>query len=151
MLNNSLYSSSKMDWGTPQALFDKLNNEFDFSLDVCANQQNSKCNNYYTEQDDGLKQSWNGTIWMNPPYGREISKWVAKAYEESRKGCICVCLIPVRSDTKWWHRYVMSSAQIRLLNKRLSFEGANNKAPFPAAIVVFHPQYNKPVLSVLPI
>ena len=137
MLNESLYSSKKLDWETPKFLFDKLNLEFNFSLDVCANTTNAKCKKFFTPETSGLTQEWSGVAWMNPPYGREISKWIKKCYEESQKGCICVALVPVRSDTRWWHDYVMKSAEIRLLSKRLSFQGSNNKAPFPVAIVVF--------------
>lgn len=137
-LNNSMYMSEKNDWPTPQYLFNDLNKEFNFTLDVCANEKNSKCEYFYGIEEDGLAQKWQGVCWMNPPYGRGIDKWIKKAYEESRKGnCTCVCLVPVRSDTKWWHNYVMKSNEVRLLTRRLSFEGANNKAPFPAAIVVF--------------
>lgn len=152
MLNNSLYSSDKMDWETPKQLFNKLNEEFYFSLDVCATPINTKCKMFFAIGDQSLDRDWFGIVWMNPPYGREISKWVAKAYNESRKtNCRCVCLLPVRSDTKWWHQYVMRASEIRLLNKRLSFEGANNKAPFPVAIVIFDSTSNKPILSAMQI
>lgn len=141
MLNKSLYASDKSDWATPQNLFDKLNAEFAFDLDVCANKQNAKCKKYFTIQDDGLSQVWFGNCFMNPPYGRGIDLWIKKAFESN---CLCVCLIPVRSDTKWWHNYVMKSSEIRLLTRRLSFEGSNNKAPFPAAIVIFgNSDYNE--------
>lgn len=147
MLNDSLYSSDKSDWATPQYLFDILNKEFKFQTDVCASKHNAKCESYYDIETDGLSQDWVGNCWMNPPYGRGIDKWVQKAFEESRSFCICVCLLPVRSDTKWWHNYVMRSSEIRLCTRRLSFEGSNNKAPFPAAIVVFRPKLNRPILS----
>lgn len=147
MLNNSLYSSENDCWETPQFLFNQLNNEFGFTLDVCALAGNKKCNNYFDKQKDALRQEWTGVAWMNPPYGRGIDKWVSKAYFSSLKGCVVVCLLPVRSDTRWWHDYVMKSAEIRLLNKRLSFEGSNNKAPFPSAIVIFNTECNKPSLT----
>ncbi len=148
MLNKGLYSSNKADWSTPQELFDSLDREFFFILDACANEENSKCTCFYDEEQDGLSKPWVGTVWMNPPYGRGIDKWVEKAYTESRKeGCICVCLLPVRSDTRWWHRFVMRSSEIRLLTRRLSFEHSNNKAPFPAAIVVFRSEVVTPVLK----
>jgi phage N-6-adenine-methyltransferase len=137
-LNPSLYSSSKTDWGTPQFLFDRLNLEFNFDLDVCAVPANAKCKRYFTPEIDGLKQEWWArTAWLNPPYGRGIDQWVKKAWQEAENGhCKCVALLPVRSDTKWWHHFVMKSNEIRLLTRRLTFEGAGNKAPFPAAIVV---------------
>ena len=149
MLNDSLYSSEKMDWATPQDLFDKLDEEFSFTLDVCAIASNAKCSDFYSPEDNGLLQSWSGVAWMNPPYGRGIDQWVKKAFESSRENCKCVCLVPVRSDTRWWHDYVMKAAEIRLLTRRLSFEGANNKAPFPAAIVVFDPSSTTPSLSAM--
>jgi len=147
VLNSNLYSSNKFDWATPQDLFDKLHAEFGFTLDVCATADNAKCPYFYTPADDGLSQSWEGVIWMNPPYGRGIDKWVKKACESSKQGCLCICLLPVRSDTRWWHDYVMKSFEIRLLTRRLSFQGSNNKAPFPAAIVIFSSQDNHPFLT----
>jgi phage N-6-adenine-methyltransferase len=149
MLNDSMYSSEKMDWATPKDLFNKLNEEFSFTLDVCATIVNAKCSNFYSPKNDGLSQSWRGVVWMNPPYGRGINQWVKKAFESSQQGCKCVCLVPVRSDTRWWHDYVMKASEIRLLTRRLSFEGANNKAPFPAAIVVFDPDSTIPSLSAM--
>lgn len=136
-LNKSLFSSEKMDWETPKELFDKLNREFKFTLDVCALPHNAKCRRYFTPDIDGLSQPWDGVCWMNPPYGREIGSWVIKAAVESYRGCVCVCLVPVRSDSKWWHDYVMRSAEIRLLTRRVTFVGAGANAPFPACIVVF--------------
>jgi phage N-6-adenine-methyltransferase len=132
------FSSDKMDWETPDDLFKKLDQEFHFTLDVCATKHNKKCKRFFSPEDDGLSQDWSGEVcWMNPPYGREIKRWVDKAYTTTCSECICVCLLPVRSDTQWWHNFVMKSAEIRFLTKRLSFQGSNNKAPFPAVIVVF--------------
>lgn len=145
MLNESLYSSKSENWETPQALFDDLNNKFNFEWDLCASPDNAKCINFYSKDNDGLKQIWDKTSYMNPPYGRGIDQWVKKAYEQSNKHKnTIVCLLPVRSDTKWWHNYVMKSSIIFLLDKRLSFQktGANNKAPFPACIVVFNGNNN---------
>lgn len=138
MLNSSLYSSNKADWETPQNLFDALNKEFNFTLDPCCTKETAKCKRYYTKEDDGLSQDWIGTVFMNPPYGREISEWMKKAKMESDKGAIVVCLVPARTDTKWWHTYAMKSSEIRLLTRRLTFSGASNKATFPAAIVIFN-------------
>ncbi len=149
MLNQSLYSSQKTDWETPQALYDVLDEEFRFALDVCATSDNAKCKKYISPEKDGLRENWgNGPVWMNPPYGREIREWVKKAYEEGQRGCDCVCLLPVRSDTRWWHEYVMRAKEIRLLSRRLSFCGSSNKAPFSAAIVVFSKEAKgRPLLS----
>ena len=85
---------------------------------------------------DGLQQNWTGMCWMNPPYGKEIGKWLKKAYESSINGAIVVCLIPARTDTAWWHDYVMKG-KIRFIRGRLKFGGNKNSAPFPSAIVVF--------------
>lgn len=142
-----LFSSEDMNWETPQALFNRLNEEFNFELDVCAVPQTAKCANYFTPIDDGLSQSWTGTCWMNPPYGREIGKWLKKAYEESLKGATVVCLIPSRTDTKYWHDYCMKSSEIRLIKGRLKFGKATNSAPFPSAIVIFKPNSNTPKLT----
>ena len=137
MINNGLFTSSTDEWGTPQALFDELNKEFEFTLDVCALPENAKCPNYYSPEHNGLIQEWTGICWMNPPYGREIGKWVKKAYESSLKGAMVVCLVPARTDTAWWHDYCMKG-EVRFLRGRLRFGGSRNSAPFPSAIVIFH-------------
>jgi len=140
-MDKCLNSSEKMDWGTPQFLYDQLDAEFGFNVDVCAHELNHKCYNYFTEDDDGLSLDWVGTCWMNPPYGREIGKWIKKAYEESLRGATVVCLIPSRTDTKYWHDYVMNAAEIRLVKGRIKFvhseELHSASAPFPSAIIVF--------------
>ena len=145
MINPALFSSQKDDWETPQELFDELNREFRFTLDVCATPQNRKVSNFYTKEDDALKQDWHGVCWMNPPYGREIGKWVEKAAYEAWHGATVVCLLPARTDTRWWHDYIgdnenhcpREGVEIRLLKGRLKFGGSKNSAPFPSAIVIF--------------
>ena len=134
---NSVHFSSKTDlWSTPQDLFDKLNSKYNFDLDVCATDQNAKCKTYFTKDDDGLAQKWTGVCWMNPPYGREIIKWMEKAYVSALGGATVVCLVPSRTDTKWWHEYAMNG-EIEFIRGRLKFGDAKNSAPFPSAIVVF--------------
>lgn len=130
-------------WATPKDFFEKLNQEFKFNLDVCADENNHKTDIYFSERENGLVQDWKGVCWMNPPYGHTISKWVKKAYEESLKGNTIVCLLPVRTDTRWWWDYCMKG-EIRFIKGRLKFEGRNTKgqlvaypATFPSAIVVF--------------
>ena len=123
-------------WATPQKFFDKYNEEYQFTLDPCATSTNAKCPVYFTEADDGLKQQWTGSVWMNPPYGREIIKWMKKAYESSLQGATVVCLVPSRTDTKWWHEYAMKG-EIEFIKGRLKFGDAKNSAPFPSAVVVF--------------
>ena len=133
-----MFSSDKMDWETPQDFFDKLNAEFNFTTDVCATPENAKCSYFFTEKEDGLKMKWAGKCWCNPPYGKEIGKWVQKAYEEVNRGVpLVVMLIPARTDTKYWHEYVMRAQQIRLVKGRLKFVGAKSSAPFPSAVVIF--------------
>lgn len=88
------------EWETPQWLFDLLDKEFHFDIDVCSSSQNSKCKNFYTKKENGLSQHWKGTCWMNPPYGRELPLWISKAKTESKNGVIVVCLVPARTDTE---------------------------------------------------
>jgi len=130
--------SLSVEWATPQSLFDELDREFHFTLDPCATAENAKCTKFYTKWDDGLSKDWSReTVFMNPPYGREIGDWMAKAYKESLKGAKVVCLIPSRTDTRWWHEFVMKAKEIRFIKGRVKFGGHKNSAPFPSAIVVF--------------
>lgn len=135
-INEGLFSSNTDLWATPQDFFNKLNDEFHFEIDVCALPENAKCDKYYTPHIDGLKQEWTGICWMNPPYGRAIGNWVKKAYESSQNGATVVCLLPSRTDTKWWHEYCMKG-EIRFVKGRLKFGGAKDSAPFPSAVVIF--------------
>lgn len=131
-------SSKTDDWATPQDFFDRLNLEFgSFDLDVCASKENAKVPNFYTKEDNGLTQEWCKKNWMNPPYGREIGKWVKKAHEESLKGNYTVALLPARTDTKWWHEYIQDKAEVRFIKGRLKFGGGKNSAPFPSVVVIF--------------
>jgi len=132
--------SSKTDlWSTPQGFFDLLHAIFKFQVDVCAIPENAKCATFYSPDNDGLAQDWHGTVWMNPPYGAEISKWVEKAYHSAKEnGATVVCLLPARVDTKWWHDYC-AKGEVYFLKGRLKFGGSKNSAPFPSAIVVFRP------------
>lgn len=135
----NVHFSSKTDlWSTPQNFFDKLNHEFGFTLDVCATDENAKCEEYFTVVDDGLKRLWQGIVWMNPPYGRAIGLWMQKAYESSKTGALVVCLVPARTDTAWWHDYAMKG-EVRFILGRLKFGGQKNSAPFPSAVIVFRP------------
>ena len=133
------YSSKTNEWSTPQDFFNELNKEFNFTLDPCATSENAKCTKYFTVEDDGLKQDWSkDTVFMNPPYGREIKRWIKKAYEESLKGATVVCLIPSRTDTAYWHNYIFGKADdIRFIKGRLKFGGSKNPAPFPSAIIIY--------------
>ena len=157
------FSSESNEWETPSDFFNKLNDEFNFTLDPCASNNNYKCDKYYTIKDNGLSKNWEGqTVFMNPPYGREIKYWIEKAYRESLKGAIVVCLIPARTDTSYWHDYIFPySYDIRFIRGRITFGkteeveyrgqlnifGIKEKrpinidsslpAPFPSAIVIF--------------
>lgn len=132
------FSSKTNEWATPNELYSKLNKEFNFTLDPCSTHENAKCDRHYTINEDGLAQSWaNETVFMNPPYGREIGLWIEKAYNESQRGATVVCLIPARTDTKYWHDYIFGKAEIRFLKGRLKFGDSKNSAPFPSAVVIY--------------
>ena len=131
------FDSLSIEWATPQDFYDKLDQEFGFELDVCSTIENAKCSKFYTKAEDGLKQEWAGVCWCNPPYGREIKHWMKKAYESSLKGATVVCLIPARTDTQWWHDYVIHAKEIRYVKGRLKFGGATNSAPFASIVAVF--------------
>jgi site-specific DNA-methyltransferase (adenine-specific) len=155
-----MYSSKKMDWETPQDLFDKLNQEFNFVLDAAATEENAKCDAYMSNEDgdDSLTVSWHhhsaltscevgrGAIWLNPPYGRGIGVWVQKARRTSLQGTTVVCLLPSRTDVAWWHDYIwdrdndcpQGGVEVRFIKGRLKFGGSKNSAPFPSVVVIFH-------------
>jgi phage N-6-adenine-methyltransferase len=134
---NVHFSSVTCEWPTPQALFDELSVVFGgFTLDPCATPQNAKCPRFFTAAEDGLRQPWTGRVFMNPPYGRQIDKWVKKAWEESQKGALVVCLLPARVDTRWWHDYVRHG-YVYFIRGRVKFGDASNCAPFPSAVVAF--------------
>ena len=133
-----MFSSATPEWETPQDLFDRLHEVFHFTLDVCATRENAKAPAYFDKGVDGLAQPWTGTCYMNPPYGREIGKWVQKAYESGKAGATVVCLLPARTDTKWWQQYC-KKGEVHFIKGRLKFGGSKTGAPFPSAIVVFRP------------
>lgn len=134
-----LFSSNSTLWSTPQDFYDKLNEEFHFTLDPCALPENAKCEKYFTPEDDGLLQDWSGySVFCNPPYGKEISKWVKKCYEESLKGTLIVLLIPARTDTSYFHKYIYHKSEIRFIKGRLKFGNATTGAPFPSMVVIYN-------------
>lgn len=141
-MDKVMFSSQTDEWETPQILFQALDREFGFDLDVCATQENAKCRLYYTKDQDGLRMPWSGTVWCNPPYGRKIGNWVKKALFASAAGSTVVMLLPARTDTKWFHYYIYRKkhVEIRFLEGRLRFGGAKNAAPFPSMVVIFHGQ-----------
>jgi phage N-6-adenine-methyltransferase len=137
--NDGRWHSRGSDWGTPHELFDKLDNEFHFTLDVCASYWNTKVKKYFSENEDGLKKNWYKNIcWMNPPYGKVLNDWMKKAYEESQKGATVVCLVPAATDTNWWHEYAMKG-EIRYLRGRPRFltkEGTWQQTFSPSVIII---------------
>lgn len=143
---DTLFSSKREDWETPPEIFQPLNQEFHFTLDAAASHQNAKAEHYFTTR--SLEESWafGGSVWLNPPYGRGIGRWVRKASEEARLGSTVVCLLPARTCTKWWHDYIWDrnaprpSVEVRFLKGRVKFVGAEHAAPFPSVVVVFRPR-----------
>lgn len=142
-MNKVVHSSKKMDWGTPLDLFDQLDLEFNFDIDAAATAENKKCGSYFgpdhlfEEFRDGLTAKWSGTVWCNPPYGRDIKHWVAKAAREAlENNTTSVLLVPARTDTKWWV-LAQCASEIRFIEGRLKFEGAPDSAPFPSALLIF--------------
>lgn len=141
MISQELYSSKSDEWETPDSLYDVLDAEFKFNLDPCATKENHKCFLYYTKEDDGLSQQWGGhRVFCNPPYS-DISKWVEKAFRETRNdNTLVVMLIPSRTDTKYFHNFIYQRAEIRFVKGRVKFGGKDN-APFPSMIVIFRGAY----------
>jgi phage N-6-adenine-methyltransferase len=141
MTPKCLYSSASDLYSSPPDLFRELDRRFGpLTLDVCALPENAKCPNFYTPEQDGLKQPWTGRCWCNPPYGRKIRKWLLKAVKSALTGATVVCLLPARVDTRWWHELVEPyAAVIEFVKGRLLFGGSKNKAPFASVVVVFEP------------
>ena len=141
-VRGAMHSSGDMTWATPQAWFDYLDLEFGFTLDPCCVKETAKCDLFYTPETNGLAHPWTGhTVFMNPPYGNEIGRWMEKAYNECRQnGVLVVCLVPARVDVAWWHDYAAKATEIRFPRGRLKFGNADAVAPFPVAIVIFRPR-----------
>ena len=140
MNKDVLFSSASDVWATPQDFYDKLNKEFSFNLDPCALPENAKCEKFFTPEQNGLIQNWGGyTVFCNPPYGRKISDWVEKCYNESKKdNTTVVMLIPARTDTRYFHDFIYHKAkEIRFIRGRLKFGNSKNSAPFPSMVVIF--------------
>jgi len=149
------FTSNSQTWDTPQYFFDRLNAEFNFTLDPACMEESAKTAKFYTPDDDGLSKSWAGeTVWLNPPYGKVISEWIQKAYDEAiaNEDTTVVLLLPARTDTKWFHNYCING-EVRFIKGRLKFENVNNSnsttAPFPSIIVVFGKDYwGKPMVTI---
>lgn len=140
------FESATVEWPTPDSLWLPLNDEFGFTLDVCATADNAKCQVFFTKTEDGLSQKWNGVCWMNPPYGREMVNWLKRADAEKENGVLTVALIPSRTNTGWWHDIVMKN-EIRFVRGRPKFGNATQGLPWPLAIIVFRPHSQPPMGS----
>ena len=137
-----MFSSKDMTLETPPEFYDRLNKEFNFTLDPCCTKKTAKCDKYYTKKEDGLIKDWIGEIvFVNPPYGRELKKWAEKCYLESLKGTKIVMLIPARTDTIYFHEFIYKKTEIRFIKGRLRFlkNGKQlDSAPFPSMIAIFN-------------
>jgi len=131
-------TSLRSDWATPRKLFEWLDREFHFELDACANAGNAALTTFFTH--GSLDKPWAKRTWCNPPYGRGMGLWILKAVEESRRGNTTVMLLPARTDTSWWHEYILPNAELRFLRGRLNFDDGGGRAPFPSVIAVFRPK-----------
>ena len=138
-MNNVHFSSKTDDWSTPQEFFDKISLRFGgFDFDAAASETNTKCKMFSS---NSLHIRWkdftnNKHIWLNPPYGRIIGKFMEKAVEAYKDGCLVVCLVPARTDTRWWHEHVIPYAKVEFIRGRLKFGNSKNSAPFPSALVI---------------
>ena len=141
-INAGMMTSTTSEWATPQYLFDELNAEFGpFDLDPCATEENHKCARWFGDSPagGGLNELWTGKVFMNPPYGRGIGRWMKKAMDSAATGAaLVVCLVPARTCSAWWHDYAMKG-DIRFIRGRVKFGGHKWNAPFPSAIVIFRP------------
>lgn len=134
---SNTFKSNKEVYSTPAKLFNKMNDEFAFTLDVCANSENKKCEKYFDETDDGLKQNWTGVCWMNPPFNKNLKKWVIKARDESNKHkSIVCCLVPFRGNTIWF-RDVCMDAEIRFIIGEVNFNELNRGLWLPMCFMIF--------------
>ena len=137
---NVHFMTKTNEWATPKETYLALDREFCFTLDPCCTHLNAKCVQHFTVDEDGLSRDWgHEVVFMNPPYGRQIYSWMKKAHESSISGATVVCLVPARTDTKWWHEFAMMG-EIRFLKGRLKFNEGKNGAPFPSAVVVYRPR-----------
>jgi site-specific DNA-methyltransferase (adenine-specific) len=130
IVSKILFSSVSDEWNTPKSLYEQLDKEFHFNHDPCP----SYHHDFRTF--DGLG-NWKERNFINPPYS-QVDIWIKKGYEESLKGKLCVFLVASRTDTRWFHNYVLPFAkEIRFLRGRLHFSGAKDHAPFPSCIIIF--------------
>lgn len=148
LVSSTLFSSQTDQWSTPEPLFQRLNNEFSFTVDVCADSSNAKVARYFDLATNGLAQSWSNDVWWcNPPYGRSISDWTKKAATSEATG---VMLLPARTDTRWFHEDVLPFAQeLRFIRGRLYFGGAPSAAPFPSVLAIYRARRQSAVMTTI--
>lgn len=142
MVSKALFTSNTVEWSTPRPFFETLNDEFHFTIDVCATKENALCPVFFTKEQNGLKQPWSGNCFGNLPYGRGVMDWINKAATEAvRCSATSVFLVPARPDTKWFRQAFETATELRLIKGRLKFGGAKTPAPFPSCVFVFRPGY----------
>lgn len=148
-INDALYSSRSEEWETPGYIFNPLRDEFHFTLDAAASGTNFKCARYISKAQNALNPNCNWveqagfghSIWLNPPYGRKIGQWMAKAKHTAQIGCPVVCLVHARTDTLWFHNYCYNQSDVcvemRFIKGRVKFVGGKSSAPFPSMLIIF--------------
>lgn len=149
IFDSNKFNRTKVEWETPQSLFDRLNKEFGFTCDLAANQDNAKVSTFIDENVNALTVPWSGICWLNPPYDGKLRKWVEKAFRDARDNkATVVMLIPAKTNTNWWHLYCMNAKEIRFIKGRPKFVGAKHGLPFPLALIVFSAgDYFEPIFS----
>ena len=131
------FESVTTEWETPLELFNELDREFGFTLDVAASHENAKCKDYFTKEDDGLLKPWSGVVWCNPPYGRDMKNWLSRALNEAKNGVTSILLIPARTNTIWFHELCLDVAEVRFIKGRPKFGGMDHGLPQPLALVIY--------------
>ncbi len=141
-LSKVLFSSRSEEWPTPDGFYSALDDEFRFTLDPCATNENAKCELFYTKAQNGLIQNWGqNRVFCNPPYGQQMPLWAKKCFEASRDGALVALLANARTDTRWFHDWVYGKAdEIRFVKGRLKFGNATTAAPFPSLVAIYRPQ-----------
>ena len=130
-------TSKSIEYSTPLAIVQPLIEEFDLKLDVCASAVNHKLPDYFTKFDNALIKKWHGNCWMNPPFDRNLGKWVKKAHYESQTTTgTKVCLFPVRSNTNWWNE-VCPDAELRFINGEVNFNDEPRGLWWPMCVMIF--------------
>lgn len=140
-LANSAGHMNKDLWETPCELFQKFNEQYQFTLDPCCEKKTAKCEKYFTPSENGLIHSWHGErVFVNPPYSRgNIDEWMKKCVEEYKKGVFIVALLPVSTSSTWFHEYVLPYADLEFLRGRVRFVGAPYTAPFSSMLAIYDP------------